>query len=492
MGEEIEVRDGYDDIRAIIDQRDSNPLADTLAEEYVLGGILFEGDMLGTSHLVNKVTGIVRPEMFYNQAHVLIYKAIVQLRNEMQQVSTLTVLSRLKKNQDERDAGGAYYLSHLTGMVYNTTGIEKKCLFIVEKWVGRSVVNLCKSISGAAQHPGNDVHDVLEKLITKAQRLISVFNLGGFQDTRQVTGRVLEMMEARMKGEIIGIPSGLDRVDEFTGGFEDTDLIILAARTSMGKTAKLLKIMIHNAKIGNPVAFFSLEMSKIQLMQRIISIETEIELQAIRKGTVTPEQLEEINRAIGFIDRWPMLIDDTSANTVKSMRATVESSPIKPKLIIVDQLNHIPPPRYTGTTNDQVGQNTRLLKGMMKDLNVPGIVAHQLSRDAAKEKRPPELTDLRDSGNVEQDADLVMFIHRPEYYGIPIMEDGSDSHGKADVIIAKQRNGPIGTATVGFKRSYTKFHNLDEWARVPKFKPVVKDFSEPAKDDDPHGLLNNN
>lgn len=426
-------------------------------EEAVLGAILIDKEALVD------IMDILRPEMFYGDANRLVYEAILTLSMECKPVDLLTVMQALKASGNAEKAGGAYYLTQLADRVVSAGNIEYHARIISEMYVKRELIRNASSVVSKCYDETADVFELLsemnmnldaatEKIATKKE----ITNASLLDETM---GKI--KVEAQQKG-LVGVPSGLDLIDEITGGWQPTDLIIIAARPGMGKTSLAISMAINAAKSNHPVGFFSLEMSSSQIMKKVISIESEVPFASLRHAKLTPEDWSQMQYKAGEISRLPIYWDDTPGMTITEIAAKAKRMKRKYgiKMIVVDYLQFIGSPLKSKhqTRDQEVGHFSRTLKNLAKELGVPVIALAQLSRAAeARPDKRPLLSDLRESGSIEQDADIVNFLYRPEYYGIEATEVGECTDGLAEFIIAKHRNGRCDKVIIEFNKKTTGF-----------------------------------
>ncbi|MDX2062724.1 MAG: replicative DNA helicase [Bacteroidia bacterium] len=428
-------------------------------EQAVLGALMLDKDALP------KVIDIVRPEIFYKEAHKLLFEAIFQLYQESEPVDILTVTHQLRQNGTLDQIGGPAYVTELTGKVASAANIEYHSRIIIQKYLQRELIR----ISGETMRDAyEDTTDVLDLLDHTEQELFALSESNLKRDTQSagelVPLTIRKIEEIKAKGdEVNGVSSGFRSLDKLTNGWQSSDLVILAARPGMGKTAFTLSIA-RNAAVqrGVPVAFFSLEMAAHQIAQRLLSAECELELQDLRTGKLSPDQWRQLNERSGPLAKAPLFINDTPALSIYDLRAKCRrlKSEKGIQLVIVDYLQLMTGHRSkSGTREQEISSISRGLKELAKELDLAVIALSQLSRQVEQrgtDKRP-QLSDLRESGAIEQDADVVGFIYRPEYYGLETDEEGNSTRGLAEILIEKQRNGPTGVAKLSFVGQYAKF-----------------------------------
>jgi len=434
-------------------------------EEAVLGGLMLERDALSS------VIDILKPEVFYKDNHQKIFAAIRFLFEKSLPIDILTVTAQLRQKGELEMIGGAYYITQLTERVASAANIEYHSRIILQKFIQRELIRISTDVINNAYE---DTTDVLDLLDYAEKCLFDVGQSNLRRDARMVDDLLretlanIELLKDKKDG-LTGIPSGFLSLDRYTSGWQKSDLIIIAARPAMGKTAFVLTCA-RNAAVdfNKPVVVFSLEMSSVQLTNRLVSGEAEIEQEKIRKGQLEDWEWSQIHNKIGRLDQSPLIIDDTPALSIFEFRAKCRrlKSQHDIQLIIVDylQLMQGKTDGKGGNREQEIGAISRALKSVAKELDVPVIALSQLSR--AVESRPgsskrPQLSDLRESGSIEQDADMVLFLYRPEYYGLTEDENGMPTQGVGEVIIAKHRNGETGIVRLKFIGKYVKFMDLD-------------------------------
>ena len=443
-------------------------------EEAVLGALMLEKDAYSI------ISDILTPECFYDKNHELIFTAIRDLAMLQKPIDILTVVDQLRKSGTLETVGGASYIAELSQKVVSSAHIEYHARIIVQKNLARELITFSSEVAGKAFDETNDLDDLMQeaegKLFEISQRNVK-------KDVVHITPIIKEaitlMHEAAKRTDgLSGLPSGFKDLDKMTSGWQNSDLIIIAARPSMGKTAFVLsmaKNMAVNFKV--PVAVFSLEMSNVQLVNRLIVNVAELSGEKIKTGKLAEYEWHQLDSMVNKLYDAPIFVDDTPSLSVFELRTKARRL-VKEhhvKCIIIDYLQLMNASGMSfGSREQEVSMISRSLKGLAKELNIPIIALSQLNRkvddrtgsmrggrDASDAKRP-QLSDLRESGAIEQDADIVCFIHRPEYYKILQDERGNDLTGKAEIIIAKHRNGSTGDVLLEFKKEFARFQNLDE------------------------------
>ncbi|MBI5856221.1 MAG: replicative DNA helicase [Sphingobacteriales bacterium] len=424
-------------------------------EEAVLGAIMLEKNAFDT------VVEILKPECFYVEAHQRIFRAMQTLSNKSQPIDILTVVEELRFKEELEMVGGPYYVTKLTNAVVSSANIEAHCRIILQKFIQRELIRISGEIIGDAYEDSTDVFDLLDDAESKLFEITNNHLRKNFDTIDSVLVKTIQRIEdLRHKNEdVSGVPSGFQSLDRVTYGWQNTDLIILAARPAVGKTAFALNLArnaaMHPGK-QTPVALFSLEMSAGQLVQRILAAESEIWLEKIARGKLEEHEMKQLYaRGIQRLSQAPLFIDDTPALNIFELRAKCRRLKNKHNigLIIIDYLQLMSGTGENRNSNreQEISNISRNLKALAKELNVPIIALSQLSRavetrSAGKEgMKMPQLSDLRESGAIEQDADMVMFLYRPEYYDITSNEMGESNRGETIVRIAKHRNGSLET-----------------------------------------------
>ena len=433
-------------------------------EEVVLGALMLEKEA------VNAVIDILSPEVFYKEAHQIIFAAIKDLFTKSEPIDILTVTNHLKSTGDLEAVGGPYYISQLTNRVVSSANIEYHSRIILQKYIQRQLIQISSETIKDAYEDSADVFDLLDSAENKLFQ-ISENNLRRNYDQMPdlVKLAIDDIEKAKNAGSALrGVPSGYTELDRITQGWQKSDLIILAARPSMGKTAFALN-MARNAAVdfNRPIAFFSLEMSSVQLVTRLISSETSLTADKLRSGQLAEYEWQQLNTKVSPLINAKLFIDDTPQLSVFDLRAKCRRLKQQHdiQMIFIDYLQLMTAKtEKNGNREQEISNISRSLKSLAKELNVPVLALSQLSRSV--ESRPgskkPILSDLRESGAIEQDADMVIFIYRPEYYGLSEDEDHSSTKGKAVINIAKHRNGKLGDVELRFVGQYARFEDLEQ------------------------------
>lgn len=420
-------------------------------EEAILGAIMLEKGAFDT------VIEIIKAECFYLETHQKIFKAMQALAVKLQPIDLLTVVEELKVREDLDFVGGPYYITKLTNSVVSSANIEAHARIVVQKFIQRELIRISGEIIGEAYEDSTDVFDMLDEAESKLFDITNNHLRRNFDSIDSVLVKTIERIEymRNRQEDITGVPSGFASLDKITYGWQPTDLIILAARPSVGKTAFALNLArsaaMHPTK-PTAVGFFSLEMSSAQLVQRILSAESEIWLEKISRGRLEEHEMKQLyKRGIEKLSKAPIFIDDSAALNIFELRAKCRRLKNKHNvgLIIIDYLQLMSGSADRNSNREQeISKISRDLKSLAKELQIPIIALSQLSREVEKRKegnKMPQLSDLRESGAIEQDADMVMFLYRPEYYDISANEFGENNKGETHVKIAKHRNGSLET-----------------------------------------------
>ena len=433
-------------------------------EEAVLGAMMLEQN--ATGQVIDKLL----PDMFYKEAHRYIFEAIRQVFESGNPVDLLSVTTQLRKNKKLEAIGGSYYLATLTNKVVSSANIEFYARIISEKFIQRQLISVSTETIRDAFDESTDVLDLLDKA---EKNLFDIaeqnFRRSNADMALLVQEFINEMKEAKnSKKELRGLPSGFTDMDRFTGGWQKSNLIILAARPGMGKTAFVLS-MARNMAVDQkiPVAFFSLEMSAADLIMRLVSAETGIKNEKLKRADLTNTEFADLVERISSLTDAPLIIDDTPGLSVFELRAKCRrlKQQYGIQCIVIDYLQLMSGGKETkGNREQEISTISRSLKTLSKELNIPVIALSQLNRSVESRSttsKRPQLSDLRESGAIEQDADMVLFIYRPEYYRIPF-EDGSPAEGLADLIIAKHRNGGLKDIRLRFIAEQAKFCDKED------------------------------
>jgi replicative DNA helicase len=432
-------------------------------EEAVLGAMMLEQNAL------TNVIDLLQPEVFYKEAHQRIFKAIFSLFAASKPVDILTVTQELKNRGDLDLVGGAYYITMLTNRIASAANVEFHARIVLQKYLQRELIRISSEIIKESYEDATDVFDILDKA-EKELFAVSENNLRrNYESMHGLVKEAVKQIEGakNQEGHISGVPSGFTEVDRITAGWQKSDLIVLAARPGMGKTAFVLT-MARNMTVDfkKPVAIFSLEMSGVQLVTRLISSETELEADKLRRGQLEQYEWEQLNARLNTLTDAPLFIDDSPALTIFELRAKCRRLKAQHniELVIVDYLQLMSAGTDgRGNREQEISNISRSMKSLAKELRIPIIALSQLSRavETRGGSKKPILSDLRESGAIEQDADMVLFIYRPEYYQITEDEQGNSTEGLAQVIVAKHRNGSLGTVSLRFITKFAKFTDYE-------------------------------
>jgi replicative DNA helicase len=432
------------------------------AEESVLGGVLFD------MHALDRAVEVLSVEDFYRESHRKIFRAMLALSEKGEPIDLITLSDLLKARGELQEIGGATYLAELVDKVPSAANITHYARIVREKAILRHLINVCNEISSRCQHGQEDI----EPFLDEAERLIfdvsekrvrpSFFKMGDMiMDTIKTVEKLFERKEL-----VTGVPTGFRDLDLKTAGLQPSDLIIVAARPSMGKTAFVLNVAQYVALHANmAVAIFSLEMSKEQLVLRMLCSEARVDNAKVRTGYLGERDFPRLAMAAGRLAEAPIYIDDTPGQNVLELRAKARRLKREANigLVIIDYLQLMRGLSAQENRTQELSEISRSLKALAKELNVPVIALSQLNRQVEQRAdRKPIMSDIRESGSIEQDADVIMFIYRDEVY-----KQDSQDEGIAEIIIGKQRNGPTGTVRLAFRKEYTRFDDLIEHVEPP-------------------------
>lgn len=464
-------------------------------EEAILGAIMLEKDKLA------EVLEIIQsPECFYGPANQKIYASIRRLFDKGMPVDLLTVTEELRKSDELELVGGPYYLTNLTMNVVSSAHVESHARIVMEKFIQRELIRISGEIIGSAYEDSTDVFDLLDKAESNLYEITDNHLRKNFTSLKDVLVRtVQEIEEAKnKKDDLTGVPTGFTDLDKLTSGWQKTDLIILAARPAVGKTAFCLNLTMNAAMHAGepfPVAFFSLEMGAGQLVKRMLAAVTEVSMDAITKGRMQEHEFVQMTQRMNKLATAPIFLDDQAALNIFELRAKARRLKQKHdiKLIVIDYLQLMQGSIEKGGNREQeISKISRDLKQLAKELEVPIIALSQLNRsvESRKESKVPQLSDLRESGAIEQDADMVMFLYRPEYYGINNDEMGQPIEGETHIHVAKHRNGSTDTVKVRFIKEYQKFTDMpnDNFGGFGGFGGGGGGFTPPKGDNPQAGI----
>lgn len=427
------------------------------AEQSVIGSMIIDRDAITVA------SELITGDDFYNKQYGILFETMVELNNAGSPVDLVTLQNKLREKDVPPEVSSLEFVRDLITAVPTSANIKYYANIVAEKSTLRKLIRLNEEIANTCYVGKEELEVILEETEKKIFQIVQKRNTEDFTPIRQVVMNAMDKIEAASKndGYVTGIATGFTDLDYRTAGMQPSDLVLIAARPSMGKTAFVLNIAQHVAfKLGLPVAIFSLEMSKEQLINRMFSLESSVDAQKLRTGQLNDQDWERLIESAGVIGRSKLVIDDTPGITVSELRSKCRKLKLEHGLsmIIIDYLQLMSGSgRSSDSRQQEISDISRSLKGIARELNVPVLALSQLSR--AVEQRPdhrPMLSDLRESGAIEQDADVVMFIYRDDYYN-----HDTDKKGVSEIIVAKQRNGPIGTVELAWLPEYTKFANLE-------------------------------
>ena len=438
----------------------------TEIERIVLGSLMIDKDAF------SMVSEILKPETFYEPRNQKVYQAIQTLSMEDHPVDIMTVTEELKKEGTINDVGGPGYILELSSRVASSAHIEYHAKILAQKFLARQLISFSSVIETKAFDETVDVDELMQEA---EGSLFEISQKNMRQDYTHINPVVKDAVSilqkaAANKGGLTGLSTGYTKLDDYTSGWQPSDLVIIAGRPAMGKTSFALSLAKNIAvDLQEPIAFFSLEMSNVQLVNRLISNVCEISGKKILNGQLDDEEWSRLDKSISALQNAPIYIDDTPGMSIFELRTKARRLVREKgvKIIMIDYLQLMNASGASfGSRQEEVSTISRSLKGLAKELNIPVLALSQLNRtvenrDGLEGKRP-QLSDLRESGAIEQDADMVLFVHRPEYYRLFQDEKGNDLRGKAQIIIAKHRKGSTGDVLLNFKGEYTRFDNIDE------------------------------
>ena len=437
------------------------PPQDIKAEESVLGAILIDRDAFSI------VSGIITDKMFYDQRHQMIFQAMTHLNDSSSPIDFLTVSDQMTKDGTyDKVPDCRLMLIELSGKVFTTSHVEQHAMIIKDKYIRRALIELTSKMTGDSFDETNDIQDLLSRIDNGVFKISAQFMEKGFMHLRPLMNGLIDNIHKASASEtgITGLQSGFVDLDKITSGFQNSDFIVVAARPGMGKTSFMLSVAENiGIDFKIPVAIFSLEMDNNQLTARIASRSFNINLSNVRDGNLSQEEWQRLDSKLEDVQDSPVMIDDTAAITMFELQAKCRQL-VKNKgvrMIFIDYMQLMQPNGRFNTRQEEVSYISRSLKRLAKELNVPIMALSQLNRAVEMREgidgKIPVLSDLRESGSIEQDADIVMFLHSPEQYHIYQDEKGNDMRGKTKLIIAKHRNGPTGEITLKFNKELTSF-----------------------------------
>ena len=440
-------------------------------EAAVLGALLIEQDAY------EQVSNLLTPESFYDHRHQIIYKAIQSLQVNQRPVDVVTVPQFLESQGELEEAGGVVYIAQLTQDVITSAHIEYQAQIIQQKYMARKLITFSSKVMGDAFDPTKDVADLMQETEAELYQISQQTQRTSYTQINPVIEEAMAKLKetmARTDG-LSGLSTGYEKLDKATNGWQNSDLVIIAARPAMGKTAFILSMMKRMAvDMRIPVAMFSLEMANVQLVNRLIVNVCDIPGEKLKSGDLTPVEFQQLDTRLNQLIDAPIYVDDTAALSIFELRTKarrlVREHGVKMILIDYLQLMNASGMNF-GSRQEEVSTISRNLKGLAKELNIPIIALSQLNRGLenreGNEGKRPQLSDLRESGAIEQDADMVCFIHRPEYFKIYKGDDEEDLTNLAEFIIAKHRNGATGTIKLKFKHQYARFEDYEDNRHAP-------------------------
>jgi replicative DNA helicase len=461
-------------------------------ETAVLGAAMLE------KKVVLEIIDILAAEDFYDDRHKEIWAAIVRLSNKSAPIDMRTVVSELREVGKIELIGGAYYVAELTSKVSSAANVEYHARVVKEMSLKRNLIRLASEIHHDGYEDTTDVFELIDRVQSQIFELLAITGKKSIQSQLQLYTSTLNNLQKKQAGKgVTGTNTGFNDLNRITAGWQDTDLILIAARPGMGKTAFMICASKAAARSGKPAAIFSLEMSAQQLMEREMSSEYDINNDRMRTGFLEDHQWARLGHDPNKLSALPIYIDDTAALSIMELRAKCRRLKAEHgiQLIIIDYLQLMRGERNKGDNREQeIASISRALKGIAKELNLPVIALSQLSRavETRGGDKRPQLSDLRESGAIEQDADLVAFLYRPEYYNITVDEEGMDTKHAAEVIVSKHRNGGTGTVKIKFEGPYTRFLDWDtaparenKLTKITRHEPPqIEENRMPYKDPD--------
>jgi len=440
---------------------DKVPPQDVEAEAAVLGSIIRDNEAAG------EVVQVLQPECFYRRAHLVVYEALIHLYDSRRAIDLVTLRDELERRGVLEDAGGVEYLTRLVESVPSAANAGEYARIVREKSLLRSLIAACTNIVREAYESREEIEAILDRS-EKA-----IFDIAENRSGREADS-ILEILKRTMekidryqgrRGRYTGIPSGYPDLDEKTGGFQNAEMVIIAARPSMGKTTLALNMMKNAAMNDNlPVGIFSMEMSEQMLAQNLLCMQAGVDASKLRSGFLSGSDWDRIGRALGELGEAPVYIDDTPGLSILQLRAKARRLAMRHhvRMLMVDYIQLMSAPGEE-SRQQEIAAISRGIKALARELNIPIIALSQLNRSPeSREGHRPRLGDLRESGALEQDADVVLLIHRPGYYKGPAEEEGSGGGEKTELIIAKQRNGPTGVVPLTFLSNMLRFESCEE------------------------------
>jgi len=455
-------------------------------EEAVLGAMMI--DKKGLDEVIDTLS----PEVFYKKEHQIIYEAIEDLFKETEPIDILTISNKLRSRGKLEDAGGDFYLIQLSNKVSSSAHIEHHSKIILEKYILRKLIEISSTMVEKAYDETSDVFDLLDLSESQLYEITNGTLKRTFNESKNlVSAAIKKIVALKDQQGMSGTPSGFTKVDKVTAGWQPSDLVIIAARPGMGKTAFILSMARNIAVDANtPIGIFSLEMSAEQLMMRMISSETGIESEKLRRGNLSETEWAQLYSRVNQLEKAPIFIDDSPGISIFDLRAKARRlvSQHGVKIIMIDYLQLMTAGTNKGVGNreQEISTISRSLKAIAKELEIPVIALSQLSRSVETRggTKRPLLSDLRESGAIEQDADIVSFIYRPEYYKLEVWEDDMPCAGQAEFIIAKHRNGALEDVRLRFIANQAKFENLEGYdSYLPDYSGNSTTFESKINDE---------
>ena len=433
------------------------------AEQAVLAAMLLDQDA------ALRAAELLDDTMFYREAHRRLFRTMLALTERRVVIDHVTLNDELLRRGELEAAGGVDYLAELVDAVPTTANLEYHAKIVRDKAILRRLIETATSVISEAYEGRSTAGDLLDTAESRIFQISQERGDEGFMRIKEMLWPTMERIESLQRSgkSITGVASGFADLDEMTSGFQRSELVIVAARPSMGKTALCLNLATHaSVEADCGVAIFSLEMSKEALVQRMLCAEAMVDSQRVRQGRLRDEDFTRLARAAGVLQNCKLWIDDTPALNLLEMRSKARRLKVEHdiNLVIVDYLQLMRGPERAENRVQEISEISRSLKGLAKELDIPVVALSQLSRASEQRggDRRPILSDLRDSGAIEQDADIVIFIHRPEMYEGPVDKDGNSLEGKAEIIVGKHRNGPTGKVELFFHKSFTRFESFTD------------------------------
>ena len=453
-------------------------------EAAVLGAMLIEKEA------VPKAIELLTSDSFYLREHRMIFEAMVSLFEASEPIDTVTLYEELKKRDQIEKVGGAVYLSKLSQNISSAANIEYHAKIILEKEILRGLITSAHKIAEAAYQGSEDAFDILDDAERRIFEITESHLKQSFKGMDRAVRDAIEYIEAihSTTHQKFSVPTGFYELDEMLGGFQKSDLVIIAARPSMGKTALALTLA-RNAAVDHrvPVGIFSLEMSTMQLIIRLLCAEGRLNAHLVRTGKLPTAEGVKLSKNAHKLIEAPIYVDDAPAQSVLEIRAKARRLKAEKNIgmIIIDYLQLMQGPANAESREREISHISRSLKALAKELNIPILALSQLNRavESRTDKRP-QLSDLRESGSIEQDADVVIFLNRPEFYGMKQFPDGSLTEGVAEVIIGKQRNGPTGDVQLAFIKDYARFENLAHQRQIEEYQAQAMSGNEDIINED--------